>query len=361
VDLIASPRLPRGREVKLIAKISLAAVIAWWLSGELGAESPAFAAIIPLVALRADDPYGAIGVSLIRVLGTVIGIMVGIAVLQVDPDPGLLVVAGVIVVSLMVGLFVRGPNETVSQVVAVTALIVLLLGPGDATGYGAQRIWETLLGAAIAILVAMVLWPPDPIVGLRELIRDLATEIVGDLDRVGALPGRSLADAERLLDERVRAAMGTNDSIRILDRAHSALRWNPRHRGRRDLFWPLAVQIRQLLATSRYVRSMVWLMVAGADGVHVHGWSLGATGAFAGALGQLAVGATAVAAGSDPDASIARARSEADRFVVEARAAGEGTDLADDLHGAIGQVLRVLDASTAERLEALLRDRYATG
>ena len=208
-------------------------------------------------------------------------------------------VAAVVVVSLVIGLFVRSPREAVSQVVAVTALIVILLGPGEATGYGLERIWETLVGAAIAIVVAMVVWPPDPIAGLRDLVRDLGAEVVRDLDRIATLPGGPVADAEELLDERVRASMSTSGSIEVLDRASSALRWNPRHRGKREAFWPLAVQVRQLLATSRYARSMVWLMVAGAGGDRVPGWSAEATDAFAGALGQLAVGATAVAAGAE--------------------------------------------------------------
>jgi uncharacterized membrane protein YgaE (UPF0421/DUF939 family) len=359
VDLIASPRLPRGREVRLVAKIAFAAVLAWGIADLLGADRPVFAAIIPLVALRADDPYGAIGISLIRVLGTVLGIAVGIVALEVAPDVNLFVVAAVVVVSLVIGLFVRSPREAVSQVVAVTALIVILLGPGEATGYGLERIWETLVGAAIAIVVAMVVWPPDPIAGLRDLVRDLGAEVVRDLDRIASLPGGPVADAEELLDERVRASMSTSGSIEVLDRASSALRWNPRHRGKREAFWPLAVQVRQLLATSRYARSMVWLMVAGASGDRVPGWSPDATEAFAGALGQLAVGATAVAAGADPTAAIDRTGDQLRAFSAAVTPGEAGAALAGDLHGAVRQVVRVLTPATSRRLEGLLRDRYA--
>ena len=316
MDLIASPRLPRGREVRLVAKIAFAAVLAWGIADLLGADRPVFAAIIPLVALRADDPYGAD-----RHLA--------------DPRPrdrprdrgGHRGARGLArreprwwsrpswSSRSLIGLFVRSPREAVSQVVAVTALIVILLGPGEATGYGLERIWETLVGAAIAIVVAMVVWPPEPIAGLRDLVRDLGAEVVRDLDRIASCPAGPSADAEELLDERVRASMSTSGSIEVLDRASSALRWNPRHRGKREAFWPLAVQVRQLLATSRYARSMVWLMVAGAGGDRVPGWSAEATDAFAGALGQLAVGATAVAAGADPTAAVDRTGDELRAFV----------------------------------------------
>ena len=359
MDLIATPRLPRGRELRLVAKIAFAAVLAWWASSLLGADRPAFAAIIPLVALRADDPYGAVGISLIRVLGTVLGIVVGIVALEVAPDVDLLVVTVVVVISLLIGLFVRSPKEAVSQVVAVTALIVILLGPGEATDYGIERIWETLLGAAIAIVVAMIVWPPEPIAGLRDLVRDLGAEVVRDLDEIAELPGGPVAQAEELLDERVRASMGTSGSIQVLDRASSALRWNPRHRGKRDAFWPLAVRVRQLLAISRYARSMVWLMVAVTEGDRVPGWSEEAHRAFASALAQLTIGATAVAAGADPTAAIARTGDAVGDFVRAAQGVpGPGATLAGDLHGAVRQILRVLDPRTARRLGSLLRDRY---
>ena len=152
----------------------------------------------------------------------------------------------------------------------------------------------------------------------------------------------------------------TSGSIEVLDRASSALRWNPRHRGKREAFWPLAVQVRQLLATSRYARSMVWLMVAGAGGDRVPGWSGEATDAFAGALGQLAVGATAVAAGRGSDGGGRPDGGRAPCVRRGGRAPDEpGAALAGDLHGAVRQVLRVLTPATSRRLEGLLRDRYA--
>ncbi|HVD71406.1 MAG TPA: FUSC family protein, partial [Actinomycetota bacterium] len=104
--LIARPSRLRRRDLQLLTKIGLAAILAWWISDLLGADRPAFAAIVPLVALRADDPYGALGLSLFRVAGTVLGILLGIAALAIDPSAPLWLVAATIVASLLLGLFV---------------------------------------------------------------------------------------------------------------------------------------------------------------------------------------------------------------------------------------------------------------
>jgi uncharacterized membrane protein YccC len=357
-DLIAAPRNPRRRDLRLIAKITLASMLAWWLATLLGAETPVFASIIPLVALRADDPYSAVGVSLVRVLGTVAGVIIGVIALEVSPDPTLAVVTMVIVTSLVLGLFIRSPNESVSHITAVVALIVLLLGPSAATTYGIERIWETFLGAGIAVVIAIVLWPPDPIRGVRALVEDLARDALQDLDAVANLPGRPLGEAEQLLDERLQASMGAGDPMQTLDRAHSALRWNPQHRRRSEAFWGLAVRVRQLRATSRYARAMVWSLVANAEGETTPALPGQAAEGFRTALGQLAVGVGALAAGSDPGPALDRARAAVAAFAAGVTPGSPSIEA--DLLGALRQMLRIQDPATASRLEALLRERYAS-
>jgi uncharacterized membrane protein YgaE (UPF0421/DUF939 family) len=358
-DLIAAPRGPRWRDLRLVAKITFASILAWWFATLLGADTPVFAAIMPLVALRADDPYGAVGVSLVRVLGTVAGVIVGVIALELSPDPTLLAVTVVIVSSLVLGLFIRSPSESVSHITAVVALIVLLLGPTEATTYGIERIWETFLGAGIAIVVAMILWPPDPIAAVRRLVDHLMSDALDDLDAVAALPGRPMHDAEALLDERLQESMGMGDPMRTLDRAHSALRWNPRYRRRREAFWSLAVRVRQLRATSRHARAIVWSLVSNAVGDVTPGLAEEAGVAYRAALGHVAVGVAAIGAGADPEPSLDRARDEVAAFAA-AVAGNPAPSVEADLLGALRQLLRVQAPSTAERLETLLRERYAS-
>ncbi len=64
-------------------RIVVASVVAWQLCIWLGAQQPPiFAVIVPLVALR-DAPYSALNVSMVRLIGVVGGVLIGIAVLHV--------------------------------------------------------------------------------------------------------------------------------------------------------------------------------------------------------------------------------------------------------------------------------------
>lgn len=358
MDLIPDPRGLHVRDLRLVAKIGLAAVLAWWVSTLLGAERPAFAAIVPLVALRADDPYGVLGVSLFRIVGTVAGILLGIVALAIDPNAPLWLVVVTIAVSLAVGLVARGPNEAINPITAVTALVMIFVGRGRVDSYAVDRIWETLVGAAVTMLVAVGLWPPDPIAGLREMLRDLRRDVSGDLRDVALLPGRPLHEADHMLDERIRRSMDTGDVTRTLDRANSGLRWNPRQRGRRIELIALAVPIRQLMAMSRYSRSLLWSMIGDPDGDHVRRWPPEAEACLREAMEHADEAAGEVAAGADPTAQIESADRALAGFAASTGGAGE---LATDIHGGSRAMLRVLSATTSRRLGELVRERYLPG
>ena len=48
---------------------------------------------------------------------------------------------------------------------------MIYVGKGRADAYAWVRIWETFLGAVVTMAVAAFVWPPDPIAGLREMLR----------------------------------------------------------------------------------------------------------------------------------------------------------------------------------------------
>ena len=355
--LIARPGRLRRRDLQLLAKIGLAAILAWWISDLLGADRPAFAAIVPLVALRADDPYGALGLSLFRVAGTVLGILLGIAALAIDPSAPLWLVAATIVVSLLVGLFVRSSNEPINPIAAVTAVVVIYVGKGRADAYGWIRIWETFLGAVVTMAVAAFVWPPDPIAGLREMLGDLRENVSADLRDVARFPGLPLHEADMLLDERLRRSMDTGDTMPTIDRANSGLRWNPRHRRRRPELIALAVPIRELAAMSRYSRSLLWSLMGDPVGDRIRTWPEEGLTAFQEALRHADAAAGDVAEARDPTAEIAAADEALERFASHT-GGGEGAQLAVDLHGGTRAMIRVLKPETTARLRALSLERY---
>src|SRR5689334_1522427 len=225
-------RLVRGRdfvgEAQLAVKMTTGGTIAWWLAVELGAKRPIFAALVPLVAIT-GDPFAAVSVSVSRILGVFAGVGLGVAFLHVGGGSTWRV-AAVLALGTLAGVALKvGPRPNIE--VPVAALFVIGFGSGNAGQLGVQRIWETAIGAAVAVVVASFLWPPHP---LRELQRqldalrqDLAADLTLVADDLGT--GRRRV-AARLDDVREHSRDAVRD-VFALDDARRALRWSPLRRG----------------------------------------------------------------------------------------------------------------------------------
>lgn len=140
----------------------LAAGLSWYLAHDvLDHPQPFFAPIAAAVSLSTSNVLRAqravqmmIGVTLGIGLGTVVQGMLG---------PGALPIAVAALVALSAAVFIGGgfighgmmfANQTV-----VSALLVLALYRG---GAGPERIFDALIGGAVAIVVAVLLFPADP-------------------------------------------------------------------------------------------------------------------------------------------------------------------------------------------------------
>ena len=158
-------------------RIVVASVVAWQLCIWLGAQQPPiFAVIVPLVALR-DAPYSALNVSMVRLIGVVGGVLIGIAVLHVI-RPSALAVGLVLAIALPFGMLLRVGGAFNVQV-AVSALLVFASPDPDA--YAAARLWETAVGAAVTVILAALLFPPNPyrtfVASRDEAVTQLADEL----------------------------------------------------------------------------------------------------------------------------------------------------------------------------------------
>ena len=152
-------------ELRRAVKVGIAASAAWALGVAAGEPVPVFAAIVPIVAIK-QDPFSAAGVSADRILGVFIGVALGIVALEIQADPGIALAVGVIAAGIALGTVLRIRGEVNFQI-TVSALIMLFVG-GRAETVALARIWETAIGAAVALIVAALLWPPDPVGQIRE-------------------------------------------------------------------------------------------------------------------------------------------------------------------------------------------------
>lgn len=224
-------RLVRGRdlvqEAQLALKMSIGGTAAWWLAVQLGARRPIFAALVPLVAMT-GDPFAAVSVSLSRIVGVFAGVGLGIAFAHVGGGSTWRIAAVLLLgtlggVALKVG---QRPNIEVP----VAALFIIGFSAGSVSTVGVQRIWETAVGAAVAVLVSSLLWPPHPLRELARQLDSLRQELVTDLTRVADdLATGSDQSADTLDDVRERSRLAIRE-VFALDDARRALRFSPLRR-----------------------------------------------------------------------------------------------------------------------------------
>lgn len=212
IDRAAFAGIARA-ELPQIARIVIVAAVGWQVCVWLGASlPPIYAVIVPLVSLK-SDPFSAFSLSWSRLVGVLIGLLVGLTVLRFM-QPGLAAVALVLGLALLVGMVIRIGNASNMQV-AVSALLVFV-NP-DAGEYGLTRLWETGVGTAVTALLTPFLFPADPLKAARRELAGIADTLTSTLrDSVRIAGAGDLSSGER-----VRQLVGLAER---LDGSEAALR-----------------------------------------------------------------------------------------------------------------------------------------
>lgn len=214
-------------ELRLAIKMTIGGTAAWWLAGRLGAQRPIFAALVPLVAIS-GDPFAAVSVSLARILGVFAGVGLGIGLTHLDWSTTARVAAALLAGTL-IGIVLRvGDRPNIE--VPIAALFLLGFASANVSHLGIQRVWETAVGALVAIVVSTLLWPPDPVRELDRRLERLRQQLASDFAAVADdLATGSGATARQLDDLREHSLDAVRD-VFALDPARRALRWSPLRR-----------------------------------------------------------------------------------------------------------------------------------
>jgi uncharacterized membrane protein YgaE (UPF0421/DUF939 family) len=240
-------------EVRLALKMTLGGTAAWWFAQELGARRPIFAALVPLVAMT-GDPFAAVSVSLTRIVGVFAGVGLGIAAVHLSVGLTLRVALALLAGTLASVLLKVGDRPNLE--VPIAALFLIGFASAQISQLGVQRIWETGVGAAIAIVVSSFLWPPDPARKLRRDLDRLRLELIDDLASIADdLATGSGATADRLDDVRAHSLDAVRDVFE-LDAARRALRWNPLRHGDAGEVAVLARRINLAARVYRHARAL---------------------------------------------------------------------------------------------------------
>ena len=195
-------------ELPQIARIVIVAAVAWEVALRLGAtEPPIYAAFVPLLVLR-DNPFGALSLSVARLVGVVAGLLIAIGVLAVVPPTTTVAVAAVLTLALLAGVFLRIGNVMNTQV-ALSALLVFTSTNTDS--YAETRLWETGIGTVTTVVLAPFLFPVNPLTVARTELARVAAGLADALQASTALVDRD-EDAE---DRRATLRRLANDTARL--------------------------------------------------------------------------------------------------------------------------------------------------
>ena len=300
-------------ELRLALKMTLGGTVAWWLAVELGARRPIFAALVPLVAMT-GDPFAAVSVSIGRIIGVFAGVGLGIAFVHIEMGSTARV-AIVLLIGTLAGIVLKVGGRPNLEV-PIAALFMIGTSVAIVGQFGVQRIWETAIGAVVAILVASLLWPPNPARELARQLERVRQELVADLVLVADdLATGSRATAQGMDELREHSL----DAIReyfALDEARRALRWNPIRRRDAELVAALGSRINLAARMYRHTRSVARDVID----------TPVRNDALAAATRDIADGLDRALSGDDPEAQLERAAA-----ALASPAAGEAEVIASQL------------------------------
>ncbi|AEA25630.1 protein of unknown function DUF939 [Pseudonocardia dioxanivorans CB1190] len=207
-----------------MAKTTLAATLAYALADWFGTSSgPVLAPLTALLVVQVTM-YQTVTQSLQRIASVLGGVLVAVAVARVV---GLSwwSLGGVVAISLLLGRLLRlGP-----QLLELPISAMLVLAVGGAPAVASSRIYETLIGASVGVLVNLLIAPPLYLQPAGSALGELADRIAGFMTALAAAlrSSWSRADADRWLDE-ARALGREVLADRTLARAEESARLNPR-------------------------------------------------------------------------------------------------------------------------------------
>ncbi|MFE1645298.1 aromatic acid exporter family protein [Microbacterium sp. P01] len=242
MDMTAAIRSSRRVPLLQITKSAVAAVAAWLVAGWLiPGPLPVFAAIAALLVVQPS-----LNQSLSKAIERSVGVIAGVSIaslLGMAFGGAEWVILVAIVIALVIAWALRMTAPTTNQV-AISAMLVLALGAAT-PNYALDRILETMIGAAIGIIVNLALVPPVALAPARTAVDDLAEELAASLERLAHALERPQTPAE--LEELLRQARLMRPMRDAAETAivtgEDSLALNPRGRGHRAEFSELSTQL----------------------------------------------------------------------------------------------------------------------
>jgi uncharacterized membrane protein YgaE (UPF0421/DUF939 family) len=302
---------------RLLFQAAVAVAIAWGVSKAVwGHTAPFFAPVAAIIALGQSYHQRAR-----RVAELVVGVSLGIAVADIlasQLGTGVPQLALAVFIAVALGLFFGSSPLFVNQVAISTVLVFTIQPPSH--GITFARSLDALTGGVVALLVAALLLPTDPLRLIREAARPLLEELAATIGDVrAALMGRD-AEAVRAALRRARGIdeLGARFSEAAREGRETA-RFSPARRGARstvEFYADAAVRIDLAVRNARVLARAAIRAVELDENVPPE---------VGEALGELAAAVRALAGALDSGSGFEAVREHAGRAAAIATHVLEGT------------------------------------
>ena len=175
----ASKRVP----ILQIAKASVATIAAWLVAGWLiPGQLPIFAAIAALLVVQ-PSVNQSFGTAIERSIGVILGVVIATGLSFAFGQSSWIILLAIVIAMLVAWALKMTPGT--SNQVAISAMLVLALG-ASSPEYALDRVIETLIGAAIGIVVNALVVPPVALTPARRDLALLGGELAASLDRLAS-------------------------------------------------------------------------------------------------------------------------------------------------------------------------------
>jgi uncharacterized membrane protein YgaE (UPF0421/DUF939 family) len=208
----------------LIWKMGAASAISWELAKLAGSHHPYLAPLSVVLCLQTTINRSIL-FSYHRMVGTVIGISVVVLI-----EPYIKVSGWTLGLLMILGSFITKwlkRDETAIHQVALTVLLVFVMGEksGD---YPMDRFRDTLIGAIVAVILQMIVHPPNYTKDTSKNIQRLTSRITETFQQVSnwIQSGLNKASGNELQNELKRLLQELHQAKKLIQDAKESLKYN---------------------------------------------------------------------------------------------------------------------------------------
>jgi hypothetical protein len=226
---------PTSTELGTVAKSGVAAGLAWAISNKVtGVPDPVLAALTALVVVQVSV-RASIVTALQRSGAVVLGVFLALVIGDALALNGFTVALFVAVCLGLAQLVLRLPRASAQQL-PISGLVVLSAVAATSTSSGWRRSLDTLIGAAVGVIISLSL-PASRLVDSRQTLDRLAASLGDLLDSMGGGLQQPWSTAEtegwRSRARAVRERM-VAQADEAVGQGRDVARWNVRDRGHRE-------------------------------------------------------------------------------------------------------------------------------